>query len=173
MNEATTTLVAERRRAPEGRARTLLDAPLRALSLKPPVVVEAGATLGECLAVIRQGGTGDSVMVRAGSGQLLGVLTERDVFAHLADRSADVSASVETLMNVAPHTFGPDEPIRAALRLMADGRYRNVPLVDRDGALVGVVRAQDILAYLGEAYPEAILNQPPRPHQRPEVAEGA
>ena len=49
---------------------------------------------------------------------------------------------------------------------MQTGRYRNVPLVDDDGRLVGVVRQTDILKYLAESFPEELLNLPPRPHQR-------
>jgi len=38
--------------------------------------------------------------------------------------------------------------------------------------LVGVVRPQDILKYLAEAFPEELLNLPPRPHQQMEQPEG-
>jgi hypothetical protein len=48
-----------------------------------------------------------------------------------------------------------------------------VPLVDPDGLLVGVVRQVDILKYLAEAFPEELLNLPPRPHQRMKEPEGA
>ena len=56
---------------------------------------------------------------------------------------------------------------------MQTGRYRNVPVVDDAGRLVGVVRQQDILKYLAESFPEELLNLPPRPHQRMEEPEGA
>ena len=55
---------------------------------------------------------------------------------------------------------------------MQTGRYRNVPLVDDDRRLVGVVRQEDILKYLAESFPEELLNLPPRPHQRMKQAEG-
>jgi CBS-domain-containing membrane protein len=72
-----------------------------------------------------------------------------------------------------PNTLHLDEPIRHALDLMQTGRYRNVPLVDDDRMLVGVVRPVDILKYLAEAFPEELLNLPPRPHQRMVATEGA
>ena len=55
---------------------------------------------------------------------------------------------------------------------MQTGRYRNVPLVDDDDSSIGVVRPQDILKYLAEAFPEELLNLPPRPHQRMSKPEG-
>ena len=55
---------------------------------------------------------------------------------------------------------------------MQSGRYRNVPLLDDDDILQGVIRPQDILKYLAEAFPEELLNLPPRPHQTMKRAEG-
>ena len=45
-------------------------------------------------------------------------------------------------------------------------------LLDEDDHLVGVVRPQDIIKYLAEAFPEELLNLPPRPHQKMEKPEG-
>ena len=56
---------------------------------------------------------------------------------------------------------------------MSTGVYRNVPIVDDDGRVVGIVRQVDVLKYLSEAFPEELLNLPPRPHQRMKESEGA
>ena len=72
-----------------------------------------------------------------------------------------------------PNTLHLDEPVRRAIELMQTGRFRNVPLVDDDRVLVGVVRPVDVLKYLAEAFPEELLNLPPRPHQRMAATEGA
>ena len=56
---------------------------------------------------------------------------------------------------------------------MQTGRFRNVPLVDDDAVLAGVVRPVDVLKYLAEAFPEELLNLPPLPHQRMAATEGA
>ena len=55
---------------------------------------------------------------------------------------------------------------------MQSGRFRNVPVIDDERHLVGVVRQVDIIRFLAEAFPEELLNLPPRPHQRMEQAEG-
>jgi len=73
----------------------------------------------------------------------------------------------------APRTLDLDQTIRDAIVLMQTGRYRNVPLVDEAGHLVGVVRQADIIKYLAESFPEELLNLPPRPHQRMKEPEGA
>jgi CBS domain-containing protein len=115
----------------------------------------------------------DSVFVTDDAGRLLGVLTERDIFARLVGPNAELDQPVERLMVDHPNTLHLDQPVRRALELMQTGKFRNVPLVDDDGVLVGVVRPVDVLKYLAEAFPEELLNLPPRPHQRMVATEGA
>lgn len=156
----------------------LVDQPLKLVGRRDPIMVAPGTPLAACIEAIRQSGVGDSVIVADADGRLLGVLTERDIFARLvagpvkAGNPVDLAQPVERLMNRTPHTLRLDQPVRAALELMETGRYRNIPLVD-DGRVVGIVRQQDILRYLAESFPEELLNLPPRPHQVMETPEGA
>jgi CBS domain-containing protein len=155
------------------RVPSLVDEKLKVVSRREPVTVRPGTTLTACLQAIQRTGTGDSVFVTTPDGRLAGVLTERDIFARLVGGDVDLSLPVDTLMTTEPRTLHLDQPVRDAIVLMQTGRYRNVPLVDDDGGLVGVVRPVDLLKYLAEAFPEELLNLPPRPHQRMVATEGA
>jgi CBS domain-containing protein len=155
------------------RVPSLAEERLRVLSRRQPVTVLPGTSLAECVRAIQRTGTGDSVFVCEPSGRLVGVLTERDIFARLVGGSVDLSQPVETLMTTEPRTLDLDDTIRDAIVLMQTGRYRNVPMVDPAGQLVGVVRQSDIIKYLAESFPEELLNLPPRPHQRMKEPEGA
>ena len=146
---------------------------LRVVSRNPPVVVPPGTSLRACLEAIQQSGTGNSVFVCESDGRLVGVLTERDVFGHLIGGEADLAQPVEALMTLDPHTLDLDQTIHDVIVLMQTGRYRNVPIVDADRMLVGVVRQSDIIRYLAESFPEELLNLPPRPNQTMEESEGA
>jgi len=140
-----------------------------------PVTVSSGTSIADCLRAIQRTGTGDSVFVTDDDGRLIGVLTERDIFGRLVGpdvASVDLDAAVETYMTTEPHTLRLSQKVRDALELMQSSRYRNVPVVDEDRRLVGVVRQVDILKFLAETFPEELLNLPPRPHQRMEQAEG-
>jgi CBS domain-containing protein len=151
----------------------LTDERLRVLSRRQPVTVSPGTSLAECLRAIQRTGTGDSVFVCEPDGQLTGVLTERDIFGRIVGGDIDLEQPVETLMTTEPRTLDLDQTIGDAIDLMQTGRYRNVPLVDDRGHLVGVVRQADIIKYLAESFPEELLNLPPRPHQRMQEPEGA
>ena len=160
-------------RAVASRVPGLVDEKLKVLSRRDPLTVSPGTSLRACLDLIRETGTADSVFVTDPAGRHRGVLTERDIFAKLVGPDVDLDQPVEALMVDHPFTLNLDEPIRHAVDLMQTGRYRNVPLVDDDAVFVGVVRPVDILKYLAEAFPEELLNLPPRPHQRMAATEGA
>jgi CBS domain-containing protein len=155
------------------RVPSLAEERLRVLSRRQPVTVLPGTSLAECVRAIQRTGTGDSVFVCDASGRLLGVLTERDIFGRIVGGPTDLSQPVERLMTTEPKTLDLDDTIRDAIVLMQTGRYRNVPMIDSDGQLVGVVRQSDIIKYLAESFPEELLNLPPRPHQRMKESEGA
>ncbi len=159
-------------RAVTTRVPSLVEEKLKVLSRREPVMVPSGTTLRNCLVAIRRTGTGDSVFVTDATGRLAGVLTERDIFGRIVGGDVDLDAPVETMMNTRPRRLRLDETVRDAIALMQTGTYRNVPLLDEDDRLVGVVRPQDVLQYLAEAFPEELLNLPPRPHQRMKQAEG-
>ena len=166
MTESTEATVA--RRVP-----SITEERLRVLSRRQPVTVEPGTSLADCVRAIQRTGTGDSVFVCNPGGTLVGVLTERDIFARIVGGTVDLQQPVESLMTTDPKTLDLDDTIRDAIVLMQTGRYRNVPMVDANRQLVGVVRQADIIKYLAESFPEELLNLPPRPHQRMKEPEGA
>jgi CBS domain-containing protein len=157
----------------ERRVPTLTDEPLSVLTSREPLRMPPGSSLADCLRVIQRGGVGDSVFVCDTAGRLVGILTERDIFARLVTGHVDLALPVETLLNTEPKTLRPDQTILDAIDLMQTGRYRNIPLVDDHGRVVGVVRQNDIIRYLAESFPEELLNLPPRPHQSMKEPEGA
>ena len=154
----------------------LASQPLMVVGRRQPVTVPPGTSLADCLRAIQRTGTSDSVFVTDADDRLVGVLTERDIFGRLVGEdvasAVDLKAPVETYMTSDPRTLRLDQSVRDALELMQSGRFRNVPVVDDERHLVGVVRQVDIIRFLAEAFPEELLNLPPRPHQRMEQAEG-
>jgi CBS domain-containing protein len=155
------------------RVPSLIDEKLKVVTRRDPLTVAAGTSLQACLDLIQRAGTADSVFVTDERGRLKGVLTERDIFGKLVGPQVDLAQPVDGFVVDHPNTLHLDEPIRRAIELMQTGKFRNVPLVDDDAVLVGVVRPVDVLKYLAEAFPEELLNLPPRPHQLMDATEGA
>jgi CBS domain-containing protein len=144
---------------------------VRVLARPEPRTIAAGAALSEALDAMRAGG-GEAVMVCDGN-RLSGILTERDVLRRVFGLEVDPGRPVEEFMTAEPDTLRPDATLLEAMQKMEAGGYRNLPLVDDQGNLVGLLRQQDLLEYVAEAFPQEILNLPPRPHQLMEEPEGA
>ncbi len=76
-------------------------------------------------------------------------------------------------MTSEPDTLSAGATLFEAMSMMDSGGYRNLPLIDDTGNVCGLLRQQDLLDYVAEAFPQEILNLPPRPHQLMEEPEGA
>ena len=133
--------------------------------------VATGTPLRDALATMRARG-GDAVLVVDGT-RLAGILTERDVLMRVLGANVDEGRPVDEFMTASPGTLNADATVIEAMQTLEHGHDRNLPLVDETGAVVGLLRQQDLLEYVAEAFPEEILNLPPRPHQLMEEQEGA
>ena len=143
----------------------------RALAVNEPGTVAPHASLREALTQMRARG-GDAILVADGT-RLAGILTERDVLLRILGNRVDDSQPVSEFMTADPHTLSADASVLEAMQAMDTGHYRNLPLIEADGTVVGLLRQQDMIEYIAEAFPQEILNLPPRPHQLAEQPEGA
>lgn len=145
---------------------------VRSVAQHAPVSVAPDMPLDQALAQMRGGG-GDALLI-VEAGRLAGILTERDVLTRIFGQDVDGAARpVRDFMTADPHSIDADAPLLDAMVAMEGGHYRNLPLVDSTGQVVGMLRQQDLLQYVAEAFPQEILNLPPRPHQTMEAPEGA
>jgi CBS domain-containing protein len=143
----------------------------RTLARSDPTTVTPQTSLRDALAQMREHG-GDAILVKDG-GRLAGILTERDVLTRVLGAQIDDAQAVSELMTKDPKTLSADASVLQAMQAMESGRYRNVPLVEPDGTVVGLLRQQDLIEFIAEAFPQEILNLPPRPHQLMDQPEGA
>lgn len=110
---------------------------------KPPLMIPATTTVTEAARRMREGNTG-AAMVLEGT-RLAGIFTERDaLFRVLAVARDPNETPVVAVMTRDPQTIHPDKPFDEALRMMHEGRFRNVPVVE-DGRPLGMVSVRDAL----------------------------
>jgi CBS domain-containing protein len=85
-----------------------------------------------------------ALMIVDGS-RLTGVFTERDaLFRVLAPGRDPATTPVGEVMTPSPQTIHPDKPFVEALRMMIEGGYRHVPVVE-NGRVLGMVSVRDAL----------------------------
>jgi CBS domain-containing protein len=133
--------------------------------------VERGATVREVLARMRREGQGCALITEAD--RLVGIFTERDVLKKVIDRPETWDRPVETVMTADPDTVSPTELVATAMGLMNRGHYRNVPVLEADGTLVGNLTHYAILRFFSDRLQQEIYNLPPDPDQVPRAPEGA
>jgi CBS domain-containing protein len=110
---------------------------------KPPVMIPAHTSVAEAARRMCDGNTG-AAMVLEGS-RLAGIFTERDALFRVLAVAKDPHATpVSLVMTRDPQTIHPDKPFEEALRMMHEGRFRNVPVVE-DGRPLGMVSVRDAL----------------------------
>lgn len=78
--------------------------------------------------------------------QIAGIFTERDALYKVLANSLDPDTTrLSQVMAGHPQTIRADKPLAYALYMMAEGGFRHVPVVDDNGAPVGMVSARDAL----------------------------
>jgi CBS domain-containing protein len=99
---------------------------------------------------------GDCGVLPVVSGRALqGVVTDRDLFIALATRNAKPSElTVGAVVNESPITCTPRDDVHQAMGKMKTHRVRRLPVVDKDGTLVGIVSMNDLVLAIA---PESAL----------------
>jgi CBS domain-containing protein len=83
-----------------------------------------------------------SVLVTDEAGRLVGIFTGRDAVSKVLAAGKDASATLGEVMTPKPVSMPSQKTAIDALRLMWDGGFRHVPLVDA-GKIMGVVSKGD------------------------------
>jgi CBS domain-containing protein len=83
--------------------------------------------------------------------RVVGVLTDRDIVVAVLAQEVDVRVlKVGDVMTRDPLVIEEGQSIEAVLRHMRDAGVRRVPVVDRSGALTGVLSIDDVLERIAE-----------------------
>lgn len=91
---------------------------------------------------------------------LVGIITDRDVRSHLSPRvdtpiesksdKATLEIKVHQAMTRNPITVSPDTAIAEAASLILEHKIGCLPVIDRDGFIIGIITDADFLRYLAK-----------------------
>lgn len=103
----------------------------------------------------------DCVLVMQG-GALAGIFTSRDFLRRVAAERADpASVVLGDVMTQTPRTLRPRDPVAFAINWMAVEGFRNVPIVDDAGEVMGVLTVWDVMRHLEAIFDD--IDATPRP----------
>jgi CBS domain-containing protein len=138
-------------------------------TLPPAVALGHQATVREAIDLMREHQVSCVLVVERG--QLVGVLTERDVVTKVAATPLEVDrVPLREVMRPDPDCLRLDDALLDALHQMSLGDSRHIPVLDEQGRPTAMVSMQTIISALLASFPQELLNLPPTPAHSAENA---
>ena len=111
------------------------------------VAVRCDDTVLKAATAMQENGVGATVVTDDDS-RVIGILTERDLLGLLASEAVDPrGALVGSVMVPDPASCRMETSVGEARELMMSRRIRHLPVVDENGAAVGMLSSRDVLAH--------------------------
>ncbi len=121
------------------------------------VIAKKTLSVVDAAQLMRQHHVGDLVVVEERNGRRhpVGIVTDRDIVVEVVAAGVNPDAlKVGDIMGPEVATVRESEGLFEALRYMRGKGVRRMPVVDRDGGLVGILTLDDLLSLLAEEMTE-------------------
>jgi CBS domain-containing protein len=151
---------------------SILHEPLSALDLRSPICVPPETPARDAVRLMNDERIGALLVMD--QGRLRGVFTERDVLKKIVGTAVGLDTPVRELMTEDPSCLRQDDAIVFALKLMHEGGFRHVPLLDKHERPVAIVSVKDVVEFVVGLFAREVVTAPPdSSHFRPASSEGA
>jgi CBS domain-containing protein len=117
------------------------------LMSKPVCTVDPESSLAEASTVMGERHVGSALVLEGG--RLIGILTERDVVRAMSSSFDAPNRPVIEWMTKGPTTIGADTPVKEALRIMVEGGFRHLPVMESE-EVAGMLSMRDIARALAD-----------------------
>lgn len=107
------------------------------------VSIEPEATIADAAKAMVSHETGSLAVID--DGELVGIVTERDVLEVVADDGDPFSMTVAEVMTPDPDALEPDAEVAYAADWVLAAGYRHLPIMNDSGRLIGMLSIKDIL----------------------------
>lgn len=126
-----------------GKVRNILQAKGHAVySVKPD------QTVYEALEILVEKNIGALVVVDA-QGKFKGIFSERDYARKVILKGrASKETQIGEIMTERPVTITEDDSIEDCMQLMTSKRIRHLPVINREGSLVGIISIGDVVKFI-------------------------
>ena len=117
------------------------------------IIAESNASIQEIAKLMREYHVGNVVIVEEQQGLRfpIGILTDRDIIIELVAKGADLtSVTAGDVMSTEIFNANEEDDMIDTIKQMRSRGIRRMPVVDKQGALVGIVALDDLLDLLAE-----------------------
>jgi CBS domain-containing protein len=139
----------------------LLEDTVRLLAPSEPLRMRGDQSVARAIGAMVQNRRAAVVIVDHDD-RLIGIFTERDVLTRVmgAGRVARDTLLAD-VMTPEPETLRSNDRICFAINRMHAGGFRSLPIVDDTHRPIGIITVNDVVRWLAEIFPEAVLNLRP------------
>ena len=126
------------------------------------VFVDPETTVTDALTLMRHRYVNSLIVRKTASNTEYGIVTAFDVCDKIVAREANPSkVTVVEIMNSPLKTVSEDMSLKECAEKMKENRFHHLPVVDKDGKLVGMINAEDFLVVaevMGRGNGERVLS---------------
>ena len=140
----------------------LLAEPVRRLDLGEYILVTTDTSVRDTVERMSDMERACAFVVGEGT-RLVGIVTDRDILKKVVSHPEMWDKTITEIMTPNPKTLPPNATTAEALRMMEEGRFRNVPIVQENGHIIGNLTHFSILNYLSDQFGDTVYNLPPDP----------
>ncbi len=109
--------------------------------------INSSSNIAHLVDVLKRHNIG-AVIVSDDGRHIVGIISERDVVRALATHTGEVSAlTVADLMTKDVYTCTQEDTVEGLMQTMTEHKFRHVPVVDSEGALLAVVSIGDLVRH--------------------------
>lgn len=117
---------------------------VRDIMTKNPVTIQANATMLEAARAMKTANIGDVIVLKEGNGELVGVVTDRDIVVRgVAEGREASNTRVGEVCSERVHTISPEEGVDEAIRVMRQHKIRRIPVMENNKP-IGIVSMGDL-----------------------------
>lgn len=122
---------------------------IRELMTKDPACCSTSDSVKEAASLMVRNDCGQ-IPVTDAEGQLVGVITDRDIACRCVAQGKTADTNVDEIMSSSPVTVSIDASIAECCKTMEDNQVRRLPVVDDTGKCCGIVSQADIARHADE-----------------------
>lgn len=118
------------------------------MSIKPVVTITPDASIQEAAKLLRAKKVG--ALIVTNSRKPIGILTDRDIAVDVVAAGHDpATTTVSAVMHRNPRVLREDEGLFDAIKMFSSAGVRRLPVVNKTGAIRGIIALDDVLMLLG------------------------
>jgi len=130
----------------------LKQEPIVKMAISDYCTAEADAPVEDVIGAMNAKHCHSALIVR--NGKLVGIFTDRDIMMKIANNPSTLVRPVSDFMTSEPITLPKTATPAEALAIMKLKHLRNVPIVEKDGSVLGNFTHFSVLAFLADAFPD-------------------